>query len=326
MKDLLISKLAEISKNESEILISGDITRKDFFAKSGKFIIERRRMADISLGVPTASICIHPHLIFDAFPAHTHDFIELMYVCSGSITHVIGNKHIRLETGDIILMGRATRHSILPTTEKDIGLNVIISADYIDTLLTELGKSAALHEKIFERLLNDDELQYCVFKTADIGPITNIIENLAYAIIDDNMKDSFIMQTSINLLFAYLASTPNLLSDFSNMNTYAELTKRKILNYIETSYQTASLGEAAQMLGLSEAHLSRWIKQNFGISFKEMLCNKRFDTAKNLLLNTNMPISDVIVNVGYENSSYFHKQFLKRFGTTPKGFRNQYKK
>ena len=78
------------------------------------------------------------------------------------------------------------------------------------------------------------------------------------------------------------------------------------------------------MLGLSAAHLSRWIKANFGSSFKELLCDKRVEVAKDLLLETKLSINDIVISVGYENSSYFHKQFLKRFGMTPKAFRKTY--
>lgn len=324
MKQEIISSLAEIAKAESEVFLSGGLTQKDIFARTGRFLIERRRMADMSIGIPTSSICIRTHSLYSSFPAHTHDFIELMYVCRGSITHIIGNKTIELSKGDIILLGKSTKHAILATTEEDIGVNIIISTDYFDSLLSELRKSSALPEKTFERMLGDDELQYCVFKTEGIDHITNLMENLSRSLITNTMTDIFIMQTSLTLLFSYLALTPDLLSDFSDMDTYAEQTKRKIINYIHTSYKTASLSEAAEMLGLSSAHLSRWIKANFGWGFKDLLCDKRFEVAKDLLLRTELSISDIIVNVGYENSSYFHKQFLKRFGMTPNNFRKAY--
>ena len=109
--------------------------------------------------------------------------------------------------------------------------------------------------------------------------------------------------------------------DFSDMNTYTEKTKRRITNYINTSYRTATLSEAAEMLDLSTAHLSRWIKKEFGSTFKEMLCQKRFEVACDMLVNTKLSVNDIILNVGYENSSYFHKQFKSRFGVTPKDYR-----
>jgi len=321
----IISKLAEIAVKEAEMISSGE--KKTFpLEKTGSFIIERRQMADLSIGIPTSSICARVHSIYDAFPTHSHDFIELMYVCRGRITHTIGDNRIELSEGDIILLGRSTKHAILPTTEQDIGVNVIISTDYFEALLNDLKGSSSLPEKFFEKLLSDDDSQYFVFGTSGMLPISNVMENLAYALITGTISDSFIMQTSLSLLFSYLAATPELLLDNSNLNSYKEQTKRKIQNYIQTSYNTATLSEAASMLGISGAHLSRWIKENFGVTFKSLLCEKRFDVAKNLLLTTNLPISDIILNVGYENSSYFHKEFSKRFGMTPMNYRRSMRK
>ena len=49
--------------------------------------------------------------------------------------------------------------------------------------------------------------------------------------------------------------------------------------------------------------------------------SERFAVACELLEKTEMPIGDIIVNSGYENSSYFHKEFKKRYGTTPHKYR-----
>lgn len=321
MRQELLVELEKIAKSEYLTFKTKGVSPRAIYAKSGRFIIERRHMADVSIGIPTSSVCLRTHLFGVEFPSHSHDFVELMYVCRGCIKHVIGGATVELGDGDILLLGRSTRHSILPTSENDIGLNVIISTDYFDTLLRDLGKSSSLPDKLFERMLGKDDNQYCVFKTANILPISNIFENLAFALVNGKTDDIYVMQVSLSLLFAYLASTPEVLGDFSDMNNYSERTKRMIMNYINTSYRTATLTEAAEMLGLSEAHLSRWIKKEFDATFKEMLCNKRFDVACDLLLNTTLSVNDVILNVGYENNSYFHKQFKARYGMTPKEYR-----
>jgi AraC-like DNA-binding protein len=52
--------------------------------------------------------------------------------------------------------------------------------------------------------------------------------------------------------------------------------------------------------------------------------NERFQVARELLSNTNMSIGDIIFHIGYENTSYFHKEFKKRYGMTPKAFRREH--
>ena len=106
--------------------------------------------------------------------------------------------------------------------------------------------------------------------------------------------------------------------------SYAEQTKNKILKYIRTSYSTATLTEAARLLGLSPTYLSRWICSSFNESFKELLMKERFSVAQDLLSTTDTAIGDIIIHIGYENSSYFHKEFKKRFGVTPKEYRKRF--
>ncbi len=106
--------------------------------------------------------------------------------------------------------------------------------------------------------------------------------------------------------------------------SYDEKLKKKILNYIRTSYSTATLTEAAHMMGLSPSYLSRTVCNVFGQSFKDLLMAERFEAARELLRSTTMPIGDIINRVGYENSSYFHKEFRRRYGQTPGAYRKSY--
>lgn len=44
------------------------------------------------------------------------------------------------------------------------------------------------------------------------------------------------------------------------------------------------------------------------------------------MCDTDLPISDIIAAVGYENNSYFHRVFKERYGVTPRAFRVANKK
>jgi hypothetical protein len=71
MNEFLLDELEKISKRESSALKASGASAHDIYAKSGRFIIERRHMASLSIGIPTSSVCIRTHLIGSDFPAHT---------------------------------------------------------------------------------------------------------------------------------------------------------------------------------------------------------------------------------------------------------------
>ena len=99
--------------------------------------------------------------------------------------------------------------------------------------------------------------------------------------------------------------------------------KRIVTNYIKTSYKNANLSDLATLVGFSPTYMSRWIGRNMGSTFKGLLLEQRFEVASELLGCTKMSVSDILNSVGYENSSYFHKQFIARYGMTPREYRKE---
>ena len=320
MREELLKILSAYSDEE----LMSDTERpseQTMYSKPGRFIIERRTISNISTGEATAPVCMRSHPRFREFPEHTHDFIEIMYVCSGSITHVIGAETVTVSEGDLIILGKSTKHSILPASACDVGVNLIISADLFEILLNTLRYDSSLSTRTLEGLLGRDGNRYRVFNTSSDIEITNLLENMIYSELIRPSTDGYVLEQSLKLLLCYLCALPEPPLSADTEDTYVEQTKKRVLKYIRTSYSSATLTESAQMLGLSPSYLSRWICSAFGMTFKELLMGERFSVACDLLRTTDMPIGDIIVHVGYENSSYFHKQFKKRYGITPKNYR-----
>ena len=95
----------------------------------------------------------------------------------------------------------------------------------------------------------------------------------------------------------------------------------RLYRYIEEYFRTASLSEAAALLGYDIYHLSRQIRKKTGKTFLDILQEKRLLQAVFLLENTKLRVSEVSVEVGYENTSHFHRLFRSRFGCAPKQYR-----
>ncbi len=319
MRQEILDRLRELTEEEQGIPARTDADSRALYTKSGRFIIERRRMSALSSGESTAAISLRPHPRFREFPIHSHDYIELMYVCSGSITHRIGNETVTLHTGDLILLGKDTRHAIDASGAEDIGINLIISAELFESLYQSMRQTSQLRSKTLGSLLERKGLPFWVFYSAEETEICNLMESMIYSVICKGQTNGFLLQQSLALLMGYLALLSN--TEEETESTVEESMKKKILNYIRTSYSTATLTEAAQMLGLSAPYLSRICHERFGESFKELLMRERFSAACGLLTATKMPVGDIINRVGYENSSYFHKEFKKRYGMTPKEYR-----
>ena len=96
----------------------------------------------------------------------------------------------------------------------------------------------------------------------------------------------------------------------------------RVLQHIEANYAHASLTRAAEELHCDVSWLSREIRRRTGRTFTELVQERRLSQAAWMLRNTTQKVSDIAVSVGYENVSYFHRIFAKRFGVSPKKYRD----
>lgn len=97
----------------------------------------------------------------------------------------------------------------------------------------------------------------------------------------------------------------------------------RVKHYICDEYRTGTLQELAARTGYSASALSRLIKRETGLTFKELQTRQRMKRVLYLLRDTSQPIREIAVSVGYENSSYFYKQFEREFGMRPKEARQK---
>jgi len=79
----------------------------------------------------------------------------------------------------------------------------------------------------------------------------------------------------------------------------------------------------AEQVHLSPSHLAHLFTQDMNESPMQMLERLRLSRAQDLLLGTNQSISDIAEQVGYPNAFHFSARFKRRFGISPRQYRNQ---
>lgn len=98
---------------------------------------------------------------------------------------------------------------------------------------------------------------------------------------------------------------------------------QKAVSYVNEHYfEPINLEDIAGYVGLNPTYFSAMFKKQMQVSFSEYLTERRITQAKVLLKNSNMPIVEISIAVGFENQSYFSKVFKKHLGMTPKQFRD----
>lgn len=85
---------------------------------------------------------------------------------------------------------------------------------------------------------------------------------------------------------------------------------------------SVSLGAAAQAVNLSAKYFSEVFRKATGIPFVEYIGRVRVEKAKNLLVNTQLRISEIAFEVGFQSLSQFNRAFRRHAGTSPRDYRH----
>ena len=264
-------------------------------------------------------ITIRPHTRFVHFPEHQHDYIEVIYMCSGSTTHIINGTELKLQDGELLFLGQNATQEILPAGENDIAVNLIVLPQFFDTALQMMGEEESpLHRFIIDVLTGENATGYLYFQVSDILPVQNLMENLLYTLIHNSPNRRNINQTTMGLLFLQLLNYTDRLFYEDDSEEEAVV---QVLRYIENHYNDGSLSECADLLHYDFYWLSREIKKQTGKNYTDLLQEKRMAQAAFLLKTTKMNVADIALSIGYENVSYFHRLFGKTYGLSPKKYR-----
>ena len=78
---------------------------------------------------------------------------------------------------------------------------------------------------------------------------------------------------------------------------------------------------AAAALYMNPNYISQLFKKEAGVTFVHYVTQKRVDDAKKLLVTTQKTLSDIAIEVGFNDSFYFIKTFKKFVGVTPGQYR-----
>lgn len=173
MEDFLLSKISAISKEE-ERLLSGEELDLGLYTNNRDLIISSDKITG-----GERDITVRTHTRYTPFPTHRHNYLEMMIVLGGSITHRIGDETLTLGEGDILVLNKHVSHSIDRAQTPDIGVNIILSDTFVDSLAKELYETV-FSELYTENLKSDGRGIFLCFSTRGNKQITNIIENLLF--------------------------------------------------------------------------------------------------------------------------------------------------
>lgn len=321
MTEELLQELRKITPEEEELLSGKSEIQKNRYMSAEKDIVDARKLLDAG-----TMIQVRTHTRFVHFPKHTHNYIEVIYMCSGSTHHIINGENVILKQGELLFLSQTATQEIYPAGKEDIAVNFIVLPEFFEYGLNMMEtEENQLRSFIIACLRGENEASgYLHFKVADILPIQNLVENLIWTLWNRQPNKRRTNQATMGLLFLQL------MNYMDKLETEEKAGQQKlvisVLSYIETHYKEGELRTLADNLHYDVCWLSREIKNRTGKTYTELVQAKRLNQAAYLLNNTGLSVAEIAEAVGYDNISYFHRIFQKKYGMTPRKYRINEKK
>lgn len=200
MQEKLLQQLTVITEEE-QALLEGHQIQKEIYADAREFVVDSQKM--LKKG---QLIDIRTHTRFAYFPKHRHNYVEIIYMCSGSTTHIINDSsQVVLHAGELLFLNQNACQEILPAIEQDVAVNFIVLPEFFDVALSMMGEENVLRDFIVGSLRTDtSKADYMHFKVADILPVQNLVENMVWSLKNKQANNRKINQTTMGLLFLQL--------------------------------------------------------------------------------------------------------------------------
>lgn len=311
----ILDKLIPLTEEEKKLISGRKEINRVLYMESGKNVINSKKLLEQG-----KLITIRPHTRFVHFPPHVHDYIEVVYMCCGTTRHIINGDTIDLKEGELLFLSRNATQEIMPAGKYDIAVNFIVMPQFFDRTLAMLtNEETPIKSFLTDCLKNtDSSTPYLYFKVSDVLPIRNLVENLVWNLIYKEPNKRQINQNTMGLLFLLLLNYTERL-EYKNKDDELII---NVLRYVEENYVNGTLTELAESLHYEFAWLSREIKNRTGKNYTRLVQERRLAQAEFLIKNSDIKISEIARQTGYDNISYFHRLFNKTYKMTPKKYRD----
>jgi AraC family transcriptional regulator, transcriptional activator of pobA len=250
---------------------------------------------------------------------HRHDFYQIFWMRQGAPSFNIDFYHFPIETCALIFVPPGAVHSFgeLNTSE---GFILSFEEDFFEAE----GHSVDLFAEC-------PALDPAQTRTVLAVPETSaeLVNAYCLRMFEElrTKREGYRTATAalLRLLFVEIRrclSSPSVPSSF---HKYSSLTARFLRLLNSRPYQLTTASEAAKFLGVSRSWLNQLVRQETARNLTDHLRGRLLLESKRLLAHSDLNVSEIAYQLGFEDPSYFTRLFRQVEGSSPREFREQYR-
>lgn len=249
-------------------------------------------------------------------PVHWHDELEIIYVKSGFLTVNISGENYIGKPGDAFVVSPGNLHFMGSQTG---------TVDYFTFLFLLKYIAFRTDDMLDDKLIEPLNSGHLMISPEIKDTVKEQCEQLAgvYAAEIDESESKItgqIRKKIILLQFIHELWKKGFIVE--NDTTGRNTVEKEMVSYIQQNYMgKILLREFGEQFHLSEKYISRYFKEHFHITLSQYVTYLRLEHAKQMLQETDISVTEVAMQSGYQNISYFIRSFKKTYGVSPLKYR-----
>jgi len=261
----------------------------------------------------------HPHDLTEI--EHSHDFSELTIVTRGTSMHSLEGNTFPVGAGDIFLLQGRQRHYFYDRRDLNL-INIMYDPDRIGLPESELRKlpgycAMFLLEPAYRR--KHKFASHLHLSPVPLAHVEQLAEEMERECERAEPGYEVALRAKLLELMVYLSRA---YIGSKSTEAHALLRVGNVIGALEKDFaKDWKLDELLRIAHMSRSNLMRVFHAATGQSPIEYLLRLRIQKAMALLRNTNLTITEIALEVGFNDSNYFTRQFRKVNGASPRKFR-----
>lgn len=266
------------------------------------------------------SFVFHQNIGKVFYPAHWHHAVEIIMPLKESVVIESSIEDIRLNEFDILIIPPDVAHSL--KTDHEDGQRLIIQFEL--QILNNIQGLASISSAYSKLKLITKE---------NAPELHRLTKSKLMDILDEylNKEPYYKIGIICKIIDFTVCLSRNEQNHDAAGNDYHVRLKEHALKYnecidfIKARYKdNITLDMAADSIGFSRYHFSRWFRQCAGITFTEYLAGVRIEKAKYMLLNSTKLVIEIAFESGFQSIGTFNRVFKEITNYSPKEYQKLY--
>lgn len=255
-------------------------------------------------------------------PYHWHDEAEFIYVENGTLQLKTENDTLLLKAGHVYFINPGTLHGIFGDSISSHHYALVFNLELLSFSLYDACQNSFLHPLLSGSLSFPEKEQLSARASKEIG---HLIKNAALLYRETGLQSG---TTALSIKIALLQILEILFREHAMVahkkeKPQDEFPLKPVFSYIEKNYsERITLASLSSVIHMNKNYFCKYFKEKTGKTPFVYLNEYRINQAAAQLLMSGAPITEIALNTGFDNMSYFIRQFKHYKGCTPSAFRS----